>query len=351
MPTSGTVSTTLFPVYKIAEMALGRCGIQRATITSEMVEVAQDNLFLMLSHWANLGVNLWTVQKVLLPLYTNQGRQTMPLGTLDILNASYRTVTRILGGTPFASEGTASLAFDANVATSCTQAATNGHIGYQWTSAQTIVTVGVRSNAARTYTLAFEVSSDGVTYTTVQTTPATVYTDGGWNWFDIDAPGTGTYFRIRETAGVVLDVEELVLSNQGSDIPMARLSRDDYANLTNKQFAGSQPLQFYFDRQTTPALWLWPVPNGTFNCLVVWRTRHIQDVGTAQNEIEVPQRWIDAVVTGLAFRMARELPAVVNPQLREELKMESIETFQIAAAEERDASPIYLTPNIEVYTR
>ena len=133
---------------------------------------------------------------------------------------------------------------------------------------------------------------------------------------------------------------------------MARLNRDDYVNLPNKAFEG-RPLQFWVDRLlNAPVLYLWPVPSAQFVTaqVVVWVKRYIMDVGTMTQEIEIPQRWYDAVVYILASRIAEETPTV-DPQMIAILDQKAQRALLEAENEERDDSPIYLTPNIAVYTR
>ena len=75
----------------------------------------------------------------------------------------------------------------------------------------------------------------------------------------------------------------------------------------------------------------------------------IQDVGALTDEVEVPQRWLEAIVCELAIRMIMELPgADLNriPVLQDMADNIS----RIASDEERDNSPINITPNIGVYT-
>jgi hypothetical protein len=149
-----------------------------------------------------------------------------------------------------------------------------------------------------------------------------------------------------------LNAANVFLGNTPTEIPMARLNRDDYVNLPNKQFQG-RPLQFWVNRQlNNPILYLWPVPSAQFVTaqVVVWIKRYIMDVGNLTQEIEVPQRWYDAMVYQLAAKLAEEIPTV-DPQMISILDQKAQRALIEAENEERDDSPIYLTPNIAVYTR
>jgi hypothetical protein len=84
--------------------------------------------------------------------------------------------------------------------------------------------------------------------------------------------------------------------------------------------------------------------------MTVWYQRQIMDVGALTDELEVPQRWYEAVVMMLAHRMSLELPQVGMDRVAYLEKMAEKYLFE-AEQEERDKSPIYFAPNISVYTR
>ena len=76
----------------------------------------------------------------------------------------------------------------------------------------------------------------------------------------------------------------------------------------------------------------------------------IMDVGELYGELEIPQRWYEAVQMMLAHRMSLELPAVDSTRISYLEKMADKFLYD-AEQEERDKSPIYFAPNISVYTR
>jgi hypothetical protein len=84
--------------------------------------------------------------------------------------------------------------------------------------------------------------------------------------------------------------------------------------------------------------------------MTVWYNRQIMDVGSLTDELEIPQRWYEAVVSMLAHRMSLELPGVPVDRVAYLEKMADKYLYE-AEQEERDKSPIYWAPNISVYTR
>jgi len=73
-------------------------------------------------------------------------------------------------------------------------------------------------------------------------------------------------------------------------------------------------------------------------------------VGALNGELEVPQRWYEAVLMNLSHRMSLELPGVQLDRIGYLEKM-AAQYLNDAESEERDKSPIYLAPNISCYTR
>ncbi len=331
MATSGTVSTTQFTTRQVIDHAFRRCRLGAQQITSEMINVANDQLYLILSNLANRGVQLWCIEKLIMPLYEGNGAVTLPLGTVDVLNTNLRTLTEVTG-----TETTSS--------TTVTMVVSGG---------TTLTTVGILWSAAAV-PFVVEQSVDGVTWTSVPTeesTTAPTQTAGQWLWVDFNATTTNNYFRVRATSGT-LSATDVYFGNTPTEIPIARLNRDDYTALPNKFFLG-RPLQFWFDRQLNqPIMHLWPVPNAAAETqqIVLWRHRYIQDVGTMVEELDVPQRWFDAIVAMLASKLAEETPEV-DMQLMPILEAKADKALAEAENEERDNSPIYWAPLISSYTR
>jgi F5/8 type C domain len=327
---SGTVSMTVFNTRKVIDHAYRRCRIPPEGISSEQISFALDTLYLILSMLANRGLQLWCIERYLMPLYQAQGLITMPNGIVDILNTNLRTVGVVNQNT----NNTTTSTTYTTIFPTVTQVTT---IGIEWSGAST--------------SYALETSDNGTTWTTLATESNPNATANTVTWVDVQGALATSYFRVRATSGT-LNQSQVILANTPNEIPMARLNRDDYVNLPNKAFEG-RPLQFWVDRLlNAPVLYLWPVPSAQFVTaqVVVWVKRYIMDVGTMTQEIEVPQRWYDAIVYVLASRLAEETPTV-DPQMIAILDQKAQRSLLEAENEERDDSPIYLTPNIAVYTR
>lgn len=350
MATSGTVGQTVVDVAGLIEMAYRKCGVETGRITAEATLSARRNLYAYLSNLANRGINLWCIERTLCGLQLGSPFVTLPNGTIDTLNVTYRTLDRLEGGSGTSSSGgTASNSFDGDVDTITTQTAINGNISYSFSSDVTITTVGILSGATSTYTLDFQVSDDNSTWETVQSFAAQTYTDNQWQWFDINVPLAAAFARIVETGGATLVIRELFFGNNPNEITMARLSRDSYATFPDKYFTGT-PTSYYLDRTIdSPIMNIWPTPDTVFALITVWRHRMIQDVGALTNEIEIPQRWFAAVMYNLAL-MLEEEKEQVDPTRQQALQLRADRYSREAELEERDKSPIFFAPNIRPYT-
>jgi hypothetical protein len=351
MTVSGTVSTTVFNTNNILDMAFRRCKIAPEIVTSEMQQTALDSLYLMISSLCNNGIQLWTVEKIILPFYLGNGYIELPVGTIDLLNQNYRTISQYTGIIT-ASEGVPDYADDSNLATACTQTTPNGWILQDLKGQQNISTIGFNMYSAGTYDMKVSYSNDLITWTDVLEPGAQVYTAGQWRWYDLNPSINGQYWKLTALNGTILDVAEFVTSGNPTEIPLARLNQDDYTNLPNKTFQG-RPLQFWLDRQlAAPVMRLWPTPNqqAEFAQMVAWRQRHIMDVGSLTETIEVPQRWVDAIAWYLAYRLCYEIQQV-DIAMADRLKPIADERMALAFGEERDNSPFQMYPNISPYTR
>lgn len=328
MAFSGTVSQTVFNTRRVIESAVRRCKLSAEQLSAEAVDIANNQLYLMLSEWANSGYQLWTIEKQIYPLYNGVGDVALDLGTIEVLNGNLRSLQPVTG----------------------TNTTSSTIVSTDFTSATFVSTVGVRWGAAAV-PIALERSDDGLSWTTVQTATPTA-ASGQLTWFDLVSVIASRFIRVRATSGT-LTTTQVIWGNTPSEIPLAQLNRDDYTSLPNKAMQSSRPLQYWFDRQVRqPVMRLWPVPNAAAETqqLVLWRRRHIMDVGTMAQEIEVPQRWYEAVVAGLAAKLALELPEA-DGALIPMLDAKAATALNTAQQEERDTGPITIAPAIGAYTR
>ena len=89
MATSGSV-TFRTNVEEVISEAFERCGIDPQTRTGHHAKSARRSLNLLFSEFANRGINYWTITQNTLTLANGTANYTLPVGTIDILDAVIR---------------------------------------------------------------------------------------------------------------------------------------------------------------------------------------------------------------------------------------------------------------------
>jgi hypothetical protein len=353
MAYSGTVGTTVIDVQTLIDHGARRCGKLAEELSSEQVQSSKESLFFALSNLINIGIQYWAIDKKVFGLQADKYIYELPLGGNDVLQAMYRRMNRPSGSYATSAGGNVANAFDGNIDTVCTQTSPNGNISvnYGTNNPVYIGSVGILPGVTGVIDTVIEYSSDGISWNTLYDPGAAAWVDGEWIWHDVVVGETVQWYRIRARNGSTLSLRELYFGNNSTEITMARLNRDDYTNLPNKNFNANQPFQYWLNRTIPRAqITLWPVPSDPFVQMTVWYSRQIMDVGDLYGELEIPQRWFLAVQCMLAHQMAQELPGVELTRIQY-LEQQAEKYLMLAEVEERDKSPIYFAPNISVYTR
>ena len=230
MTTSGTY--TFNPsLGEIVLNAYARCGVRRTAIMQEHMTDARFETNLMLSSWANQGVNLWEVVLISVPLVQGQTTYTVPAKVVMILDAVIQQNT-----------------------------------------------------------------------------------------------GTSSQF----------------------DRVIMPISRTEYSQTPNK-LQQAPPTVFWFDRLINPTVTLWPVPDQTSTyTLNYYAVTQIQDAElTDAQTVDIPYRWLDALAAGLAARLA----AIYAPDRMQMLEAKAAQAYTIAATQDTENVPLYITPGLAGYFR
>ena len=325
--TSGTIGTTVVDTAMVLEHAFRRVKVHPSQQTPETVLVAKESLYLLLLNLANRGLNLWCVEAGLVGLTSGQSLYEMDVGTLNVLNLVYCQPTRVTG-----------------TATSTTTSYTLD-LGGQ----NTIRRVGLKFDSiALSEGVTLLSSIDGVSWNSVATYSKSDWVSGEWYWMELPKLTTGQYFKLSSTNTMV--VNELYLATQVTDLPVVQWNRDTWSVINNKAQVGRPSTNYYLERLLTPRITLWPVPNNDYDHLQVFVQRQVQDVGTLGEHIEVPERWLEGIIWQLAVRLAFELPQVDAKMIPLVTSMADKVLIEVEN-DESDGAPIYLQPNMSVYTR
>lgn len=357
--TSGTYGNVQMDVATMFDHVCRRCKVSPTIAAEDHADAFINIINMLTASWANRGVLLWTITKFVQGFNPGVGQYALPAGTEDVISDGlYRTIVRESGG--FASSsagGTAANAFDGNFNTACTQTAPNGNISYQFGGTTSVVSVGVISNKNSDYKLIVEVSTDGIVWESVLDIGTQTFVNRYPRWFDIAAPLPGGYVRLREYGGNTLDLRELMFVVEKTEIPIYRLSLDQYNSYPNKDMLTTFVNSFWVDKQIPNVLvHLWPVPQLFTDSLVLRTKRQVMSVpgftDDAGNDItlELPDRWRLACIKGLAREFARELPDAGEDLIARLDKDYLLDSLPEAESEERDPTETFLTPNLTPYT-
>jgi hypothetical protein len=159
--------------------------------------------------------------------------------------------------------------------------------------------------------------------------------------------GCGTY---QLPTNIISLLDGYYTINTGAaeiDRIMLPVSRSEYATYPNKQMQGS-PTVFWFDRLLSPAVNLWPVPDGQQACFKYYYLRQTQDAVLSNGtQLEMPIYFLEAFTLGLAYRLA----LIWAPTQVPVLKPLADEAWAIAAKQNVETESFYVSPMVSGYWR
>jgi hypothetical protein len=159
--------------------------------------------------------------------------------------------------------------------------------------------------------------------------------------------GTATYSLPAETR-MIFSCFIRYSTSPVLDRYMFPISRDEYAAISTKTTPGF-PSQYFFDRQISPTVTFYLTPDGSFPYdFFYYAANQIQDAQIANGQnLQLPVRFFDAITADLAHRLAR----LYRPEQEQVRKMDRDEAWSIAATEDTEYVPMYITPSLSGYWR
>jgi len=132
-------------------------------------------------------------------------------------------------------------------------------------------------------------------------------------------------------------------------VPLTGMSLNEYVALTNREIEGT-PVNYYYDPDLpTGTLKLWPVPDTSaaaeYTVELVYQSP-LEDFDDSTDEPDFPQEWIEAIVYGLARRLARKYGSLDKYELSD-LKQQARESLELALTWDVEDESIYFQPNTE----
>lgn len=156
--------------------------------------------------------------------------------------------------------------------------------------------------------------------------------------------GTATYALNAR----LIAIQAAYITIDDGSTPFDRLiwpySTFEYAAIPDKTQQGP-PTSYWYNRQITPEISLWPVPDDNATYTLNLRVcRQIQDVDLANGlTLDLPYRWLDVYVADLAHRLSR----IYAPDKETMRKADADEAWATAATEDQERVPIYIQPAVD----
>lgn len=308
MTTTGTSAFNL-DINDLIEESFERCGLELRT--GYDIRTARRSLNLLTIEWANRGINLWTIEQGQIPLYPNQAIYPIPVDTIDLLDQVVRT-------------GTGQNQQDINV--NRISESTYSTIPNKNASGRPIQVWINRQSGESNATTATLTNTIGAQDTTITVTNVS------------QLPSAGFIKVGNETiAYSAINGNDLVYCARGQ----------------NGTTAAGHSAGAALTVQNLPCINIWPVPNqgatgAPYYTFVYWRMRRVQDAGTGTKTQDIPFRFLECMVAGLAYKLSMKLKDVA-PERVLALKSEYEQQWQLASEEDRDKANDRFVPRGTFY--
>lgn len=308
MTTTGTATFNL-DINDLIEEAFERCGQELRT--GYDFRTARRSLNLLTIEWANRGINLWTIEQGQIALYPNQSIYPLPVETIDLLDQVVRT-------------GTGTTQIDINI--NRISESTYSTIPNKNASGRPIQVWINRQSGESNATVATVTSTIGANDTIIPVTNISALPSAGFIQIDSEIIG---YSAI----------------NGSSLVYCARGQR----GTTAASHSGGAAITLH----NLPNINIWPMPDqgssgNPYYTFVYWRMRRMQDAGTGTRTQDIPFRFIECMVAGLAYKMAMKLPNM-DPGRMAVLKAEYDQQWALAAEEDREKASARFVPRSLYY--
>jgi hypothetical protein len=302
MSTSGLSNFNL-DLSELVEEAFERCG--KELRSGYDLRTARRSLNLLTIEWANRGINLWTVEQGQIPININAGQISYPLpsDTIDLLDQIVRT-------------GSGQNQVDINI----TRISESTY--------STIPTKNAYGRPIQVWINRLSGQTNIVSSTVVASAVAT----------------TDTTINVASAAGlpsqgyINIDSETILYQN---------ISGNQLLNCyrgVNNTAAANHAVNAQIFQTFLPNINIWPTGNpGTQYTLIYWRMRRVQNAGTGISEQDIPFRFVNCLVAGLAYNLSVKL-SDVDPNRIMMLKADYEQQFQLAADEDREKAPVRFVP-------
>lgn len=158
---------------------------------------------------------------------------------------------------------------------------------------------------------------------------------------------SGSSLAYQMSAGVfnVFDgVIKVSSSSSFTDLGIERMGYDEWLDIPTKESTKGRPTRFLVNKQRDNIeLNFWPVPDSGKYSFKAWTLNRIADVDASYQLIDLPHRYLPAIVKGLRFYMSDLRGTDMNN--KQWMKQEYMESLQLALSEDRERISFHVYPN------
>tara|TARA_R110002153_G_scaffold127781_1_gene275574 strand:- start:3 stop:311 length:309 start_codon:yes stop_codon:yes gene_type:complete len=94
------------------------------------------------------------------------------------------------------------------------------------------------------------------------------------------------------------------------------------------------------DKQITPVLYLWQVPDKSTYSIIYWAINQLEDITESNQDADIPYRWSECICAGLASKLALKF-ATEKFQILNEMYERA---FNFAASSDNDGVSLRIQP-------
>ena len=304
--TSGASSFNL-DLSEIVEEAFERCGSELRT--GYDLRTARRSLNLMFTDWANRGINMWTFEQGTILLQQGVNTYALPDDTVDLIEHVIRT--------------------GANVSS------TQADLTITRISVSTYATIPNKIQQARPIQIWVQRMDGQTNAVGALVTVAVSATDTQISLDNVTGLPAAGFVKLGNE---VISYGYIVQNANSTSGILYNCGRGQQETIYTTHSVGTTA---YWTRP--PAITVWPTPDSAQQYqLVYWRLRRTQDAGGGVNVMDVPFRFVNAMVAGLAYYMS--LKIVGAAERLPVLKQQYDEAWELASSEDREKASIRFVP-------
>jgi hypothetical protein len=154
--------------------------------------------------------------------------------------------------------------------------------------------------------------------------------------------------KVVTLAADTLAVTTVTVRRTGStdnEIWLNPVTSEDYRLFPNKDQTG-RPVAYVYNRERDAgSITLWPVPDAAYD-VTFERRRRLHDITQYTETLDIPSRFLPAIIAGLAWALADKRPALVDQARRGELQLRWESEIDRALSEDRERVSLVLIPEV-----